>query len=293
MKDYMIINTVPAYPEAPVSFEALKNNISQLIENVSEKKAEKKYLIVDKNDGRLKGLLEEGAKIFSELNIEIIEVDVKDGFVYTNGTAALKLIEGEKPIPTGINTSLPIYSVEELLDKDKKIVYLEGDLKNKGPYTLNKKTSIREILSQCGAEEKFKGIYLGYPMGIFMGEEQIDDKIDLNIDIIYIFDETSCILDRLISIISRYEKESCGSCVFGYEGVTQLKMILWDIAQKKGKSGDIDLLLNLCDFMEKQSQCEVGMATAKTVSTALKNFRAEIEEHITKELVRQLCVISS
>lgn len=284
MNDYIIINTVPTYPEAPVSFEILKNNMTQFIDNISKKEAHKKYLIVDKNDRKIKVLLEEQGNAFSDISMEIIEADVKDGFVYSNARAVLKIIEGEKPIPDGIDKSLPVYSIEEILDHDKKAVFIRGNVKNEGVFTFNKISSIRDIVSQCGCEEKFKGIYFGYPMGSFMGKEQLDDKIELNTDCIYIFDESSCMLDELVIIVSRYEKESCGRCVFGYEGVTQINMILSDIAHKKGKSGDIDLLLSLSEIMKKQSLCEVGMAVANTVSTAYKNFRTEIEEHITKKV---------
>ena len=216
--------------------------------------------------------------------MKIIETDVKDGFVYRNATAILKVMEGEKPIPSGIGGNLPIYSIEELLGSGKKIVFIDGNVEKKGAFIFKKTVSIREIVTQCGSEEKFKGIYFGYPMGVLMGKEQLDEKIELATDYIYIFDESNCTLDRLMAIVSRYEKESCGRCVFGYEGVTQINMILFDITQKKGKLDDVDLLLNLSKMMKKQSVCEVGMTAANTVQTALQNFRTEIEEHITKKV---------
>lgn len=284
MNDYVIINTVSAYPEVPVPFEILKNNMSQFVDKVSNIKVDKKYLIVDKNNNKIKELLKEEAGILSDINMEVIETDVKDGFVYSNATAVLKIIEDEKPIPSDIDKNLPVYSVEELLDFEEKTVFVDGDVSKKGLFTFNKETSVREIVSQCASEDKFKGIYFGHPMGHLMGKEQFDEKIELNTDYIYIFDEGNCALDRLKDIVSRYEKETCGRCVFGYEGVTQINMILTDMIQKKGKPADIELLLNLGKFMYKQSLCEVGMSVANTLLTALENFRTEIEEHITKKV---------
>ena len=48
--------------------------------------------------------------------------------------------------------------------------------------------------------------------------------------------DTQCIVDTLRGLVSDNECARCGKCVFGYEGVTQLQLILGDIAEKKGKS---------------------------------------------------------
>ena len=44
--------------------------------------------------------------------------------------------------------------------------------------------------------------------------------------------ESECIVDTLRSIVSENECVQCGKCVFGYEGVTQLQMILTDLTEK-------------------------------------------------------------
>lgn len=286
MKEYLIINAVPTYDEAPVSLEVLKNYTSQIVNAIEENKAAKKYIIADKCNREIMSLLKESLKKVLDSKIEIIEADSADRFVYSNATAALKVIEGEKPIPTGIDGKYPVFSLEDLLRSDKKIVFIDGNAKKKGAFTFLKTIKVRDIISQCGSVEEFKGIYFGYPMGVLLGKEHLDDEIELKTDYIRIFDNSDCILNQLVSISERYSKESCGRCVFGYEGVTQINMIISDIAQKKGKPDDIELLIDLCSQMKKQTLCDIGISAANTVMTAIENFRDEIEEHITKKNCR-------
>ncbi|MBU5428124.1 4Fe-4S binding protein [Tissierella pigra] len=283
MDNTIVCNTVPIYSEAPVSLEILKDNISQVIDSISEDPMIKKYLIVDKKDKKTIDLLKEQIKTLPDSNIEILETEVINNFVYGNLTAIESLIKGEKPIPYGINKKLPIYSVEELLGSKNKAVFINGNIKNKGLFSFNKNVKPRDILNQCRSDNKFKGMYFGYPMGTLISDEQLDDEIELTTDYIFIFDESHCILDRLVDISKRYLSESCGRCVFGHEGTTQIYMILSDIANKRGKAEDIEQLLDLCNQMRNQSLCDIGIAAGNTVITAINNFKEEILGHIIKK----------
>lgn len=45
--------------------------------------------------------------------------------------------------------------------------------------------------------------------------------------------ENECIVDVLLKEVSSHKCNECGKCVFGYEGITQLGMILKDIMEKR------------------------------------------------------------
>lgn len=284
MSDCMIINTISVYPEAPVSFEILKKYSPQIIDKILEKEISEKYLLVDKDNKEIMRILDQHGEAIREAGVEIVETMVEDGFVYGNASAILNVMEGEKPIPSELNKESSVYSLEDLLELDEKLVLINSNGEEKEVYSFERKTKIREIVARCGLEEKFKGIYFGYPMGILAGREMLDEEIDLTTDYIYIFNQDNCALDRLVSISSRYEEESCGSCVFGYEGVSQINMILSDIKQNRGRSDDMELLSNLCKMMKEQSVCEIGIAGANTVLTAFASFGQEIEDHITRKV---------
>ncbi|MBV7276850.1 4Fe-4S binding protein [Clostridium sp. PL3] len=286
MNKYIICNAVPTYKEAPVSKDILKNSTSQILETIHSKKAEKNYIILDYKEKDLQSKLETEAKNYPDMILETILVDGSFGFAYRNSSAILKVIEGEKPIPSSMEENKSVYTVEMLLDTDEKNVYIDGSIKKKGKYVFKKKITPREIIESCGVKGTFKGMYLGYPMATLLGEADLDKELNLTTDYICIFDESDCILDKLKNIAEAYTKESCGRCVFGFEGVTQINMILSDISQKKGKTSDIGLLLDLCGEMKNQVLCEIDGTLASTVISAISNFREEIEEHITKKVCK-------
>lgn len=95
--------------------------------------------------------------------------------------------------------------------------------------------------------------------------------------------DTDCIVDILFNIVSDNECVRCGKCVFGYEGVTQLKMMLGDIIEKKGRSMDLTQMQELCGMMKTQSLCEVGEEIADAVLTAVDTYRKDFEDHIGKK----------
>lgn len=286
MSKYLICNAVPTYKDAPVSIDILKSNTSQVLDAIYSKKAEKNYIIIDKKEEDIISKLEEETKNYSDLNLDIITVDGASGFAYRNASTILKVLHGEKPIPSSKEENKSIYTVEMLLESNLKNIYIDGNVKKKGKYTLAKSTTPQEILEVCGLKGTFKGIYFGYPMGIMLGDADLDENLEITTDYIKVFDETNCILAELNKIALGYTKETCGRCVFGFEGVTQINMILSDISQKRGKSSDIALLLGLCDVMKKQTLCEIDATLAITVTSALDNFRNEIEEHITKKVCK-------
>lgn len=283
MSKYLICNAVPTYMQAAVSIDILKNSTSQVLEAINLNKAEINYIVLDQRETVLQEKLEEEAKNYHDMNLKIILVDGSFGFVYRNSSAILKVIECEKPLPSSKEYNKSVYTVEELLNSEFKNVYIDGSINKKGKNAFKNKISPRKIIESSSVKGTFKGMYLGYPMGIFLGEDDLDNEIEITTDYISIFNEEDCILDKLKNIAESYIKESCGRCVFGFEGVTQINMILSDISQKKGKVSDIDLLLELCSEMRNQVLCEVDGTLASTIISAINNFRDEIEEHITKK----------
>lgn len=98
--------------------------------------------------------------------------------------------------------------------------------------------------------------------------------------------ESECIVDFLLKTISNNECKTCGKCVFGYEGITQLEMMLSDITMKKAKTDDKELMRDLCGQMLHQSICEIGSDIAEVMLFALDNKGEEIDEHLMKKSCR-------
>lgn len=98
--------------------------------------------------------------------------------------------------------------------------------------------------------------------------------------------EDQCIVDVLLKEVSSHPCKDCGKCVFGYEGITQLEMILKDITEKKARGNDKALIEDLCGFMKTQSMCEDGAEIAAAALEALAKYGDVFDEHISKKTCR-------
>ena len=98
--------------------------------------------------------------------------------------------------------------------------------------------------------------------------------------------ENECLVNLLLNEAASHKCKDCGKCVFGYEGITQLEMILKDITEKKGTGTDFALMQDLCTMMKDQALCEDGTEIAQAVLLALDEYRSDIEEHISKKACR-------
>lgn len=96
-------------------------------------------------------------------------------------------------------------------------------------------------------------------------------------------EETECIVDTLLKEVRENGCQTCGKCVFGYEGITQLEMILKDITEKKGRMEDLNLLEDLCGLMKSQSLCETGEEIAAALLAAIKEFKTDFLDHISRK----------
>jgi NADH-quinone oxidoreductase subunit F len=123
------------------------------------------------------------------------------------------------------------------------------------------------------------------------------DKIDVKMDFeslaeagsmlgsagIIVMDETTCIVHAAMVITRFYRHESCGQCTPCRQGTTWMYRILHRIEHGKGRTEDIDLLLDICDNIEGNTICPLGDAAVPAVRTSIKYFRDEYDYHITNK----------
>lgn len=99
-----------------------------------------------------------------------------------------------------------------------------------------------------------------------------------------------CIVDFLYKETCDHICNHCGKCVFGYEGITQLQMVLKDISTKKAQTDDFVLLSDLSQLMMEQALCEDGKMIGEVVTHALYNYKEDFESHISrKECKAEVC----
>lgn len=287
--DYIICNAIASHKEAPVSALILEELPDQVLQAIKDKGINKGIFLVDEKDYKAADALRNAIKDFPSLEIDIKSVDARFNMVLQEPSAIKRLLEGEKPIPFLLKEYYPLYSCEKLVAQNKnKTVYIKiHQICEK--HTLDVQITPHQILEKCNpGHEQLKGMYFGWPMGQFIGKDEMDKPLELTCDFIYIATESDCFLNLLNEYAKEFAIQSCGKCVFCREGTKQMKMILSDMTNKKGKNDDIDLLLDLCSQVKHQVLCTLGVVAATTVESAISSFREEIGSHITKKTCKAL-----
>lgn len=95
-------------------------------------------------------------------------------------------------------------------------------------------------------------------------------------------DEDTSIVKNLWNFTRFYHHESCGQCSPCREGTGWMEKILHKFLEGRATSNDIDLLWDIQGKIEGKTICPLGEAAAWPVAAAIRHFRPEFEEYVTK-----------
>jgi len=175
-----------------------------------------------------------------------------------------------------------------------KVLSLSGKVMHPGLIEVPIGTPLREIVYDIGGGlpdgKALKAMQIGGPTGGYLPASCLDLRIDyehlsaagtvMGSGSIRVIDGGACIVDQAKRSLFFIQNESCGKCVFCREGTMQMAEIMTDITEGRGKTHDIDLLLELAEGLKLGSQCELGRTASNPVLTAIRYFREEVEAHI-------------
>ena len=175
-----------------------------------------------------------------------------------------------------------------------KVFNLSGKVMHPGLIEVPMGTPLREIVYDIGGGipdgNALKATQIGGPTGGYLPASSLDLPIDyehlsaagtiMGSGSILVIDCDACIVDQAKCSLSFIQNESCGKCVFCREGTMQMAEILTDITESRGKTHDIDLLLELGAGLKLGSQCALGRTAPNPALTAIRYFREELEAHI-------------
>jgi NADH-quinone oxidoreductase subunit F len=88
------------------------------------------------------------------------------------------------------------------------------------------------------------------------------------------------ILDVLAVIARFYAHESCGQCTPCRIGTSWIYKTVRRIAAGRGRSADLDLILELADGMKMRTLCPMGDAAALPIHALVSKFRDELEREV-------------
>jgi len=178
--------------------------------------------------------------------------------------------------------------------KGTKIFSLVGKINNTGLVEVPMGIKLREIIFDIGGGipkgKKFKAVQTGGPSGGCIPADHLDLPVDF--DKLYevgsmmgsggliVMDEDTCMVDVARYFTGFLSDESCGKCLPCREGVKQLRYLLSEICEGRGKEGDLELLEELGSTIIDTSLCALGQTAPNPLFTTLRFFRNEYEAHI-------------
>ncbi len=212
--------------------------------------------------------------------------------------------------PTNINNVKTLSYVPEIVSKGGEwfssighdrstgtaILCLSGALNFTGMIEVPLGINLKDVLYQAaggirgGKELKF--LQTGGPLGGVLGANNVDVVLDFDVlrnagailgsGGIIAADEDACVVDLTRSLVAFCQYESCGKCFPCRMGMSHLLEVLERICNLEGEPEDLDLMRRTGENMQSGSLCGHGQLGFNPVSSALRYFPGEFEEHILR-----------
>jgi NADH-quinone oxidoreductase subunit F len=259
--------------------------------------AGKAYLYIPEN------YHEEADKI--SVSVNNIEITGKDSPVCRDATALIAAMSGKYIRPYYLNDGALRYNESEVNQyitiadainvaegKNKRMfLYISGVAEQEGLIEAREGQSLDEVIACAGGLKKdreIKAVFLGGITGHFIGKDSFGSYILQNNNItlnrsIEIISSNICGIDFSKNLVEICRSISCGKCPLCREGTAQLLSYLNDIANGKGKSSDIDFLVQTVKSIEAGAFCGFGRGMAAMLYSALDVFASEFEGHIKRK----------
>jgi NADH-quinone oxidoreductase subunit F len=174
-----------------------------------------------------------------------------------------------------------------------KIFSVSGHVNKPGNYEIEFGTSLMDLLEMAGGMKggALKACVPGGSSVPIMNAQQCDGAIIGYEEMAeagsmvgsggcMFLNEHTCIVTFIWRTAQFYANESCGKCTPCREGTKWLLQIMERIRSGGGRSGDIELLPEVCSQIDGRSFCGLGDAAAWPVAGAIKVFRDEFEYFI-------------
>jgi len=174
---------------------------------------------------------------------------------------------------------------------------LVGKVENTGLVEVPIGTTLRSLVFDIGGGipggKKLKAVQTGGPSGGCVPAELADLPVDyerlaeagsiMGSGGLVVMDEDTCMVDVARYFLSFTMDESCGKCVPCREGTRRMHEILTDIAEGRGREGDIELLEEMGNTIIDSSLCLLGGTAPNPVLSTIRYFADEYRAHIQEK----------
>jgi NADH-quinone oxidoreductase subunit F len=189
-----------------------------------------------------------------------------------------------------------------------KIFCVSGAVNRPGGYELPLGTTLREII-YTHAEgirdgRRLKAVIPGGASTPMLSAEQIDVHMDFNSLLaagsmlgsgaVIVMDDRTCMVHAAAVLVRFFAHESCGKCTPCREGTGWLLQIYTRMLGGGGRSGDIELLQNICGKMKGKCFCPLGEGAINPVLSSIQRFREDYERCVQgQECAQEKCRITA
>jgi NADH-quinone oxidoreductase subunit F len=178
--------------------------------------------------------------------------------------------------------------------KGTKLFCLSGHVNRPGVYEFPLGTPLREIIYDAAGGirdgRELRAVIPGGASTPMLTAEHLDTAMDyeavieagsqLGSGAVMVMDDRTCMVSVAARATKFFRHESCGKCAPCREGMDWLYKIYQRMLAGRGKDGDIDLLLDICENIYGKSFCPLGDGGTVPVTSSIKHFRNEYEEHV-------------
>jgi len=175
-----------------------------------------------------------------------------------------------------------------------RLIGVSGPVNRPGVYELSAGVLLREIIyTHAGGLKDGKALKAVIPGGSSTPVLR-PEEIDVTYDIesmgkigtmpgsggVIVIAEGTCMVRALSVLMKFYAHESCGQCTPCREGTGWLSKIVERIENGRGREGDLELVLDVCDNMMGRTICPLADAAVMPAQSFIWKFREEFDRHI-------------
>jgi NADH:ubiquinone oxidoreductase subunit F (NADH-binding)/NAD-dependent dihydropyrimidine dehydrogenase PreA subunit/(2Fe-2S) ferredoxin len=174
-----------------------------------------------------------------------------------------------------------------------KTFSLVGKVRHTGLIEVPLGMTLRQVVYEIGGGTKqpFKAIQTGGPLGGCLPAAQLDTPITyetmraqgsmMGSGGLIVMDESTCMVDMARYFIGFAQNESCGNCTPCRIGTRVLMTTLEKITRGDGELSDLEMMQRAASTMQKTALCGLGQAAANPVTSSMRYFLSEYEQHIS------------
>jgi NADH:ubiquinone oxidoreductase subunit F (NADH-binding)/(2Fe-2S) ferredoxin len=182
-------------------------------------------------------------------------------------------------------------------DAGTKAFVLAGHVARGGLVEVPLGVTVQHVVFEIGGGVKngreLKAVQLGGPAGGCLPAELLEMPLDhehltaagaaLGIGGLLVLDDSTCMVDLARQFLRFMHGESCGKCVPCRLGTRRMLEVLDRIVAGDGRTGDVELLEELGDYIAEGTLCALGGSAPSPVLTSIAHFREEWQAHVDEK----------